>query len=130
VGAAEGATVDLASLRTAAASLTAPRHSGLVRRIRPSFNWSDIVLRADRLALLREIPTHVRHAARVMDEWGYAARLPYGQGVAAMFAGPSGTGKTMAAQIIAADLGVEVLRRLARAAGAIAFGRESARAQP
>jgi hypothetical protein len=110
VGAAEGATVDLASLRTAAAALAAPRHSGLVRRIRPCFTWTDIVLRDDRLTLLREIPTHVRHAARVMDEWGYAARLPYGQGVAAMFAGPSGTGKTMAAQIIAADLGVEVFQ--------------------
>ena len=108
--AAEGATVDLASLRTTAASLAAPRHSSLVRRIRPSFTWGDIVLRDDRLALLREIPTHVRHAARVMDEWGYAARLPYGQGVAAMLAGPSGTGKTMAAQIIAADLGVEVFQ--------------------
>ena len=102
IGAAEGVTVDLASLRAAAASLAAPRHSGLVRRIRPSFTWTDLVLRPDRLTLLREIPTHVRHAARVMDEWGYAARLPYGQGVAAMFAGPSGTGKTMAAQIIAA----------------------------
>jgi ATPase family associated with various cellular activities (AAA)/Winged helix domain, variant len=110
VGAAAGATIDLASLRTAAAALAAPRDTGLVRRIRPGFTWKDIVLRPDRLALLREIPTHVRHAARVMDEWGYAARLPYGQGVAAMFAGASGTGKTMAAQIIAADLGVEVFQ--------------------
>ena len=109
-GAAEGATVDLANLRSAAAALAAPRDTGLVRQIRPCFTWSDIVLRADRLTPLREIPTHVRHAARVMDEWGYAARLPYGQGVAAMFAGPSGTGKTMAAQIIAADLGVEVFQ--------------------
>ena len=86
-GAAEGATVDLASLRTAAAALAAPRDSGLVRRIRPSFTWKDIVLRADRLALLREIPlTSARGAGH--GRMG-PRRGAYGQGVAALFAGPA-----------------------------------------
>ena len=46
----------------------------------------------------------------MLEEWGFAARVPYGQGVAALFSGPSGTGKTMAAQIIARDLGVDLLQ--------------------
>jgi len=82
----------------------------LIRRIRPVFAWDDIILRSDRLAQLHDITAHVRHASRVMDDWGYGARLPYGRSVAALFAGSSGTGKTMTAQIIAADLGVEVFQ--------------------
>lgn len=105
-----GTLVDLRSLRAAARSLSAPPDAGLLRRIQPVFDWNDIVLPDDCLEQLRNIPLHVRHAARVLDEWGYAARLPLGQGVAALFAGPSGTGKTMAAQIVAAELGVDVFQ--------------------
>lgn len=106
----EGEKVTLNDLKTTAISLSAPRRSNLIRRISPAFTWDDIVLRADRLAQLHDITGHVRHAAKVMDHWGFAERLPYGRGVAALFSGPSGTGKTMAAQIIAADLGVEVFQ--------------------
>src|SRR5262249_22129092 len=60
--------------------------------------------------LLQAIPGHVLHAGRVLEEWGFADRLPYGLGVAALFSGPSGTGKTMAAQIIAGALGVDLLQ--------------------
>lgn len=104
------AKVDRKKLQAAARALSAPTDTGLVRRFCPVFGWTDIVLPGDRLERLKEIPQHVRHAARVLDDWGYAARLPFGQGVAALFAGPSGTGKTMAAHIIAADLGVEVFQ--------------------
>ena len=103
-------SADIAQIRAIATSINAPQYPALIRRISPAFTWDDIVLDGDRLGQLREIPMHVRRAALVMDEWGYASRLPYGQGVAALFAGPSGTGKTMAAQIIAADLGVEVFQ--------------------
>ena len=53
---------------------------------------------------------HVRYSGEVLDDWGYRARMPYGHGVAALFSGPSGTGKTMAAQIIARELGVELFQ--------------------
>jgi hypothetical protein len=82
----------------------------LVRRLGVEFGWDDLILPAPILAQLREIPSHVRHAGQVIEDWGYAARFPYGQGVTALFSGPSGTGKTMAAQIIARDLGVEVFQ--------------------
>ncbi|MFG1990768.1 ATP-binding protein [Actinoplanes sp. NPDC048988] len=81
-----------------------------VRRIVPAYGWDDIVLAESRKDLLRAIPLHVLHAGRVLQEWGFAGRMPYGQGVAALFSGPSGTGKTMAAQIVAGDLGVELLQ--------------------
>jgi SpoVK/Ycf46/Vps4 family AAA+-type ATPase len=80
------------------------------RRIEPGFDWDDLVLPADRKELLRAIPQHVLHSGRVFEEWGFAGRMPYGQGVAALFAGPSGCGKTMTAQIIAGELGVDVLQ--------------------
>ncbi len=81
-----------------------------VRQIVPIYSWDDIVLSAARKELLQAIPLHVLQAGRVLEEWGFASRIPYGQGVAALFSGPSGTGKTMAAQIIAGALGVDLLQ--------------------
>ncbi|WP_341358355.1 AAA family ATPase [Georgenia sp. M64] len=81
-----------------------------VRGVEPVYGWDDIVLGEENRTLLKAIPQHVLHAGRVLEEWGFAARVPYGQGVAALFSGPSGTGKTMAAQIIARDLGVDLLQ--------------------
>lgn len=68
------------------------------------YGWRDIVLRQDVLEQIRSIPDQVRYAGRVWETQGFAKRMPYGRGVAALFSGPSGTGKSMAAQIIACDL--------------------------
>ena len=86
-----------------------PLPSG-VRRMVPVYVWDDIVLTTARKELLQAIPGHVLHAGRVLEDWGFAGRMPYGLGVAALFSGPSGTGKTMAAQIIAGSLGVDLLQ--------------------
>ena len=72
--------------------------------------WEDIVLEADRLRQLEELCDRVRHRRVVLDEWGFGRRLTLGKGIAALFSGPSGTGKTMAAQIIAASLGMDLYR--------------------
>ena len=69
-----------------------------VQRLEPVFEWADIVLPDFTVGLLRQIPLHVQHAGDVFEDWGFNARMPYGRGVTALFSGPSGTGKTMAAQ--------------------------------
>ena len=76
----------------------------LTQRIEPRAGWDDLVLPASQLGLLREIAVHVRHRLTVLDDWGFGARTTRGSGAAALFAGPSGTGKTFAAEMLAADL--------------------------
>jgi hypothetical protein len=80
-----------------------------VRRAELVYGWDDIVVGDENRALLESVAQHVLYQGRVMEDWGFSARVPYGGGLAALFSGPSGTGKTMAAQIIAKDLGVDLL---------------------
>ena len=84
--------------------------SHLAERIEPLFTLDEVVLPADRKQQLIEIVDHVRFAPRVLDEWKFRDQLPYGRGVAALFHGPSGTGKTMAALAVAHRLGIQILR--------------------
>jgi len=84
--------------------------SHLAERLDPVFSLEDVVLPLDRKQQLAEIVDHVRLAPRVLDDWNFRVQLPYGRGVTALFSGPSGTGKTMAAMGIARRLGVQVLR--------------------
>jgi SpoVK/Ycf46/Vps4 family AAA+-type ATPase len=74
------------------------------------FRLDQVVLPADQKRQLSEVVDHVLLATQVLDHWNFRAQLPYGRGVAALFSGPSGTGKTMAALGIAHRLGIQVLR--------------------
>ena len=65
-------------------------------------DWDDLVLPPDRQRSCASIEHSVRYRARVYEEWGFAQRVPLGRGLSVLFAGPSGTGKTMAAEVIAA----------------------------
>jgi hypothetical protein len=91
-------------------SVATPSLSGLARKIKPGFVWSDIVLPETQLLQLREIVAHVKRAQVIFDEWGFDEKFAYGKGVSALFEGPSGTGKTMAAGIIAAELALDLYR--------------------
>jgi hypothetical protein len=81
---------------------------GLGRRIEPEAGWDDLVLAERQLKILREIVAHVRQRARVHQEWGFARTLRRGLGVTALFAGTSGTGKTLAAEVMAKELGLDL----------------------
>jgi SpoVK/Ycf46/Vps4 family AAA+-type ATPase len=82
----------------------------LAHKIELLYTWEDIVLPEDALTQLREICQRVVHRHRVLGEWGFDRKLSLGKGVNALFAGPSGTGKTMAAEIIANELGLDLYK--------------------
>ena len=83
---------------------------GLAQRIEPVARWEDLVLPAPQMVLLRQIAIHVRHRATVYDAWGFRKKSSRGLGIAALFAGTSGTGKTMAAEVLAAELRLDLYR--------------------
>lgn len=76
----------------------------LARKIESGYTWDDIVLPSDQLAQLREICNQVTYRHIVYGEWGFDRKLSLGKGLNVLFSGPSGTGKTMAAGIIAQEL--------------------------
>lgn len=96
----------------AAQALRAQRRSDLAplaHRVDAGFGWDDLVLPPDVQHRLQDIAFEARERSRVWTEPGAAKLFPYGRGLIALFAGPPGTGKTMAAQVIAADLGLDLL---------------------
>ncbi|MGI9148101.1 MAG: ATP-binding protein [Chloroflexota bacterium] len=82
----------------------------LARKLVPRYSWRDIVLPPAQLTTLRLIATMIRQRPVVYGEWGFDRKLAMGKGVMALFAGPSGTGKTMAAEILAHELGLDLYR--------------------
>jgi hypothetical protein len=80
----------------------------LGRRVEPRATMDDLVLPAQQRAVLDEIMAHVRQRARVHEEWGFSAVLRRGLGVTALFAGGTGTGKTLAAEVVAGALGLDL----------------------
>jgi shikimate kinase len=86
-----------------------PDHA-LLTSLPTPYDWDDLVLPADVTAQLRAFENQVRLRWTVYEEWGFARLTHLGHGIAALFGGPSGTGKTMAAQVMAKSLGLELLR--------------------
>jgi hypothetical protein len=105
-----GASLSRGDLLVAARAHSNPNLANLARKITPRYGWSDIVLPADQVALLREIVATVRGRPVVLEEWGLGRKLVSGQGIPILFAGPPGTGKTMAAEIIAGELGLDLYK--------------------
>jgi ATP-dependent 26S proteasome regulatory subunit len=84
--------------------------SALAHKIPSKYRWDDIVLPPDRTEQLREICNHVKYRDRIYNEWGFDKKLAMGKGLCVLFAGPSGTGKTMSADIIAGELGLDLYK--------------------
>ncbi|MFJ3880185.1 ATP-binding protein [Streptomyces sp. NPDC090077] len=97
-------------VREACLARSRPRLDGLARRVRPEAGWDDIVLPEHAGALLRQIAGQVARQETVHDTWGFGERQTRGLGVTALFTGPSGTGKTMAAEVLARELGLDLYR--------------------
>ena len=84
------------------------RLEGHARCLEPTATWDDLVLPASQLASLHAIEMHVRHRIQVHETWGFAARSNRGLGITALFSGPSGTGKTLAADVLAHALELDL----------------------
>jgi SpoVK/Ycf46/Vps4 family AAA+-type ATPase len=85
-----------------------PKLDALARKLEPKYEWQDIILPDDQLAQLGEICEQARHRLKVYGEWGFGRKLSRGRGLNALFSGPPGTGKTMAAEVIAKALQLDI----------------------
>jgi hypothetical protein len=84
--------------------------SALLTLLACPYDWDDLVLPAEVVSQLRAVESQVRLRWTVYEEWGFARLTHLGHGISALFGGPSGTGKTMAAQVLARSLGLDLLR--------------------
>lgn len=84
--------------------------SSLARKIKPRYGWNDIILPDDHIEQLREICAYVKYRSLVYDVWGFGRKGSLGRGLNLLFAGPSGTGKTMAADIMAHELRLDLYK--------------------
>ena len=82
----------------------------LAQRIAPCYGWGDIVVPDEVRAQLRELASQVMQRGRVYEAWGFGAKLGRGRGITALFSGPSGTGKTMSAEVLANELDLDLYR--------------------
>ncbi len=87
-----------------------PALESLAQRIEPAAGWDDLVLPEPQMQVLRRIAVHLRGRGTVYGEWGFAGRSARGLGISALFAGASGTGKTMAAEVLAGELRLDLFR--------------------
>ncbi len=105
---ADGRGLESRDLYRGARAQNAAGLERLARRIEPVVAWPDLVLPRPIVGQLRELAGRARHRDLVLDEWGMGRRSSKGRGITALFAGDSGTGKTMSAEVIAGELGLDL----------------------
>lgn len=84
--------------------------SALARKLQPHYSWEDIVLPKDTKNQLKEVAGHIKYRGVVYSDWGFDRKLSIGKGLNVLFSGPSGTGKTMAAEIIAKYVELDIYK--------------------
>ena len=105
---AERRALRMSDLQSASRAQSAAGLERLARRIRPRAGWDELVLPAEVVSQLRELAVRLRQRERVLDSWGLGRTSSRGRGVTSLFAGDSGTGKTMSAEVVAGDLGLDL----------------------
>jgi SpoVK/Ycf46/Vps4 family AAA+-type ATPase len=98
------ATPTTDDVMAAGRSLTTPNLSRFAMPLEPRFGWDDLVLPDAKMEQLRGVEARVRYRQLVHREWGFGQKLSRGKGINVLFTGPSGTGKTMAAEVLAGAL--------------------------
>ncbi len=106
----DGSPLEPRHLYAGARAVSGRRLTALGQEIVPKATWERLVLPLDAISQLRELCETVRQRGRVLEEWGFARRLARGTGVTTLFTGVSGTGKTMAAEVVAGELGLALFR--------------------
>jgi len=104
------ATVRLTDIEKSCRDIASSRLAGLATRIQVRGRWDLTVLPDDTREILHEMVRFGRFAGHVLDEQGYGRTMGYGRALTALFSGPSGTGKTLCAGLVARDLGLELFR--------------------
>jgi hypothetical protein len=108
--AAGAVTPSAAQLDLGARQASSTQLAELAVRLEPTFGWDDLVVPEHPRQVLGSISAYLRHRDLVVSEWGYEHTVARTQGLKVLFAGESGTGKTMAGQVLARELGLDLFR--------------------
>ena len=98
------------ALHTNASQISTPRLGSLARKIKPLYHAAQLILPAAKMDRVRDVIRHVEQKRTVMEQWGFGERMSRGKGLTVLFSGLPGTGKTMAAEVIANELGMDLYR--------------------
>lgn len=110
VGEREHSELSVEELAAACRRQSSRELAELAVKIEPKYEWSDLILPDKPLELLREICAQVEHRHRVFGDWGFDRKLSHGKGLGVLFSGPPGTGKTMAAEVMARALALDLYK--------------------
>jgi len=99
-----------AAISRAVRQICKPRLAELTQPLTTSFTWADLQLEKEPTEQLHRLCDRIRYRWQVKESWGFDKKLPYGKGVSVLLYGPSGTGKTMAAQVLAGEFGLDAYR--------------------
>lgn len=106
----ERAVIKTEDIYTASRLHSNQKLAALAQKITPHYTWQDIVLPRNCLNQLRELCQRLQYRSQVHQTWGFGAKIALGKGITALFTGQPGTGKTMAADIIATELGLDLYK--------------------
>ena len=106
----DDSSVIMGDLDSACRAESSPKIGTLAIKVNPRYYWDDIVLPPDQMAQVREICNQALLRHIVYGEWGFDRKLTLGKGLSALFSGPPGTGKTMAAEVLANELNLDLYK--------------------